>query len=129
MAIEMKRLLNRAFFVEEPIQNATDAINRARQKYFDLTRNGAFSVDVVLPENADEAWLRERLLRPLVYFCESEGMPVPKCPGVFVSMFVGAKLHCIAAADLFEWAREELGANPADLVRDYGTHEIDSAMR
>ena len=67
--------------------------------------------------------LRAWLLRPLVYYCESEGASVPLCPGIFVSLFVGDRLHCVAAAEVLEWAHGEFGLSTEQLRDQYGTAE------
>ena len=127
MAIELNQLLERAFFVED-VQNASEAIGRARQRFTAATQRGGISFEIVMPGHVvDAGWLRERLLRPLVYFCESEGTPIPDCPGVFASLFVGARLYGIAAADLLAWAEAELDVSTEELRERYGTQETEEA--
>lgn len=128
MAIDLKRLLDKAFFVED-VQNATEAIERARRKYVETTETAGMSFEVVAPPEPHETWVRERLLRPLVYFCESEGSPIPRCSAVFVSLFVGARLYCLTVGEVMEWAHQQLGLSPERLRDEYGTHEQDTALR
>jgi hypothetical protein len=129
MAIDVNQLASKAFYVEENVRNATEALQRAVEKYISIYKTSAVSVDLVVPPDADESWARERLLRPLVYYCESEGAPIPKCPGVFVSLFRDANLCCIAVADVIEWAGAQLGLTVEQLREMYGTHELETALR
>jgi hypothetical protein len=129
MAIELSKLLDKAFFSAKPLRNATESIERARDRYLELKRTGATSFELVAPSTLDEAWVRERLLRPLVYYCESEGRPIPDCAGVFVSLFVGEALYCITVADVIAWARGQLGVTVDELRAQYGTHELETAQR
>jgi len=47
---------------------------------------------IVVPAEPDQQWLREQLVRRLIYVCESEGVPVPECSGTIVELFVGPRL-------------------------------------
>jgi hypothetical protein len=128
MSIDLSPLLDRAFFVEE-VQNASEAIERALETYEQASHAGARTFEVVAPEEPNESWLVEELVRPLVYFCESEGSPVPKCGGVVVALFVDRRLYAIAAEQTLLWCSDLLQASAEQLRQEYGTHEIDSALR
>ena len=128
MAIDLNPLLQKAFYVEQ-VQNATEAIERAREEFVAATKTGGRSLEVVVPPEPDEAWAQERLLHPLVYYCESEGTPLPRCPGVFLSLFVGDRLHCVAAADILAWAEQRFGLSADEMRERYGTHERETAYR
>jgi hypothetical protein len=128
MNIDLDGLLERAFFTEQ-VRNATEAVARAREQFAERTRTEGVSFELVAPPQVDEAWVRERLARPLVYFCESEGRPIPRCAGAFVSLFTGDRLHCIAASDAIAWAAAQLHTDNDELLRLYGTHEVDTALR
>ena len=128
MSIDLSRLLEKAFFKEE-LQNASEAIERALEKFEQTAHVGARPFEVVAPTDPDEDWVRERMTRPLIYFCESEGTPVPRCGGVIVALFVGRQLYGIAAEHVIRWASEVLHA-PIEQLRDqYGTHEVETALR
>ncbi len=126
--MNIEKLLGQAFF-EAEAESATPAIESARERFSQLSRTDGFSFEVVAPQQIDEQWLRESLLQPLVYFCESVGSPLPACPGVFVSLFYDSRVHFIVAAEVIAWAEKELQLTTQELGRLYGTHEADTALR
>jgi hypothetical protein len=126
--IDLAPLCAEAFFTCEPT-NASEAIDEARGRFSDAAKMDGFSYEVSAPERPDREWLIEGLVRPLIYFCESSGAPLPACPGVFVSLFVGQRLFCIVAAEVIAWAGALLGEEVKDLGVLYGTHESDTALR
>lgn len=128
MAIDLEDLARRAFFSEQVV-NASEAIERARRQFTAATHGGATSFELVAPAAPDQAWLEERLVRPLVYYCESAGTSLPACPSVFLSLFRGDRLCCIAVADVLAWAEAELGVGADELRARYGTHETETALR
>ena len=128
MSIDLSPLLEQAFFVEE-VQNASEAIERALETYEQMTRAGARTFEVVAPEEPNQSWLVEELVRPLVYFCESEGSPVPRCGGVIVAMFVDRRLYAIAAEQTLLWCSDLLQASAEQLREEYGTHETETVLR
>jgi hypothetical protein len=128
MSIDLSPLLEKAFFAEE-VQNASEAVGRVLQKAEQVTHAGARPFELVAPSNPDEAWLREQLVPRLVYFCESAGMPVPKCGGTIVALFVGPRLYGIPAEDVIRWASELLGTPVEQLRTQHGTHESEIALR
>src|SRR5436190_21312282 len=101
--IDLSRLLDKAFFTEEHVVNATEAITRANDRYLELANGGGASFDIVAPLEPDENWARERVLHPLVYYCESKGATLPRRAGLFVSLFAGDKLYCLVPQDVIAW--------------------------
>jgi hypothetical protein len=121
-------LLGRAFFVADARQ-ATEAIAQAHDHFQRITHTDGHNFEVVAPPDADDRWAREQLLQRLVYFCESMGQPLPRCPQVFVSLFHGDKVYFIAAADVIGWAEQELKLPAQELDELYGTHESETTLR
>jgi hypothetical protein len=128
MAIDLDSLIKRAFFGER-VRNATESVERARQRFLKRTGTDGISFEAVAPTAPDEAWVRERLAQPLIYFCESEGRPPPACAGAFVSLFVGDRLSCIAASDALDWAAQQLRTSVDKLQQQYGTGEHETVQR
>lgn len=128
MAIELSPVLEKAFFVED-VENASEAVARAEQKFEQVTGTGARVFEILAPGEADEQWLREQLVQRLVYVCESEGVPVPECAGTIVALFVGRRLYAISAEDVIGWASGVLNTPVEQLRTQYGTHEIETALR
>lgn len=128
MSIELNRLTEKAFFAEE-VANASEALARAMQKFEQVTHLGARAFEIVAPADPDEGWLREQLVHRLIYFCESEGMPVPDCGGMVVALYVGPWLYGIPGADVLRWASGVLSASIDQLRDEYGTHEVGTALR
>ena len=126
--MDLKGLFERAFFSED-VDNASVSIDKARDKFIELYKTGAESLEYVVPTDPADDWIRERLLRSITFYCESEGRPIPKCAGVFASLFAGHTLYCIAIPDVIAWAVEEFGASVEALRRTYGTQESDTALR
>ncbi|HSN33723.1 MAG TPA: STAUR_1299 family protein [Ideonella sp.] len=121
-------LLDEAFLSDEA-GHATPAIDAARARVSNIANVGAFSLEVVVPDAPDEDWLRERVLRPLVYFCESTGVPAPACTGVFVTFFRGGRIHCVLGGEVIAWSARELGLDVQAIVDRSGTGEREHAAR
>ena len=128
MPIDWSPLLEKAFFVEE-VENASLAIARALEEFEDKNHAGARPFEVVIPSDADEQWVAEELVHPLLYFCESEGAVAPRCGGIIVATFVGRHLYAITAEDVIRWSSELLGRPIEQLREQYGTHEVETALR
>ena len=128
MSIDLSPVLEKAFFVED-VENASEAVARAEEKFEQVTRAGARAFEIVAPPDPDEQGLREQLLQRLVYVCESEGVPAPACSGMVVALFVGPRLYGIAAEDVVRWGSGVLNASVEQLRAEYGTHEIETALR
>lgn len=126
--MDLAPLFQLAFHATDVV-DATQAIEQARARFSAEAKLDGFSYEVVVPGEPDRDWLAERLLKPLVYFCESRGSPIPACPGVFVSLFAGRRLYCIVAAEVIAWASRELGVDVAGLRMQYGLHEQDTTLR
>jgi hypothetical protein len=116
-------------FHSSDVVDATQAIEEARARFAAEAKMDGFSYEVMVPAAPDLDWMKDRLLRPLIYFCESRGAPVPACPGVFVSLFAGRNLHCVLGSEVLAWASRELGVPTADLQTRYGLGEQDTALR
>ncbi|HEX7838493.1 MAG TPA: STAUR_1299 family protein [Kofleriaceae bacterium] len=128
MSIDLSPLLEKAFFAEE-VQNASEAIEHALEKFEHTTHTSGRPYEFVAPTDPDEPWLRDQLVARLVYVCESEGAPVPKCGSGIVALFVGRWLYGIPAEDVVRWASERLGTSVEQLRAQYGTHELETALR
>ena len=128
MSIDLSPVLEKAFFVED-VENASEAVARAEQKFEQVTRIGARGFEIVAPVDPDEQWLREQLVHRLVYVCESEGVPVPECSGTIVELFIGGRLYAIPAEDVVRLASRVLHIPVEQLRMEYGTHELETALR
>jgi hypothetical protein len=128
MSIDLNPVLEKAFFVEE-VENASEALARAEQKFEQVTHIGARGFEIVAPGEPDEQWLREQLIHRLVYVCESEGVPVPECSGTIVELFIGRRLYAVPAEDVVRWASQVLNTSVEQLRMEYGTHEVETARR
>lgn len=128
MSIELSAVLEKAFF-EEEVENASEAVLRAEQKFEQATRIGARVFEIVAPGEPDEAWLREQLIHRLVYVCEQEGVPAPECSGTIVALFVGRRLYAIPAEEVIRWGSRLLSTSVEQLRQQYGTHEVETALR
>lgn len=128
MSIDLSPVLEKAFFVED-VENASEALSRAEQKFEQVTRIGARGFEIVAPGEPDEEWLREQLVHRLVYVCESEGVPVPQCSGTIVELFVGRRLYAIPAEDVVRWASQLLHTPVEQFRAQYGINEVESAQR
>ncbi len=120
--MDITSLLEEAFFAADE-KSATSAIEQARALVSEQAKVDAFSLEVVVPENPDDQWLHERVLHPLIYFCQSIGAPPPNCAGVFVTFFSRGRVHCVLGAEIVAWADHELGLDAQALVDLYGTGE------
>ncbi|HEX8110410.1 MAG TPA: STAUR_1299 family protein [Kofleriaceae bacterium] len=128
MSIDLRPVLEKAFLVEE-VENASEVVARAEQRFEEVTRAGARVFEIVAPGDPDEEWLREQLVHRLVYVCESEGVPVPECSGTIVALFIGPRLYAIPAEDVIRWASRILNTSVEQLRMQYGTHEVETALR
>jgi hypothetical protein len=108
-------------FLTAPAVDANRAIDEARGQLA-----GGFSVDVIVPDEPDEMWAADQLVRPLVYLCESCGARLPRCGNVFVTFFMKDRIACVRASDVVTWARALLEVDDRELVLRYGPQEISS---
>ena len=121
MSLDLSPLLALAFLTADAAR-ANAALDEARAVA------GGRSYEVVAPADPDLAWLEAGLVSKLVYFCEATRSPLPACAGVFVSLFVGERLHAILAADVIAFACEKLGVTSDELVQRHGTGEVRHAL-
>jgi len=128
MIVVIDRLLEEAFFTTE-IANAFDALDEGHATFAKVYDRPGISFEVVLPPSPSDEWVRRRVVGALLYHCQSTGVPVPTCPGVFVSLFVGARLYCVAAYDVLAWASKELHETPEQWLALFGTHELETTIR
>jgi hypothetical protein len=124
--MDIKSLLKESFHSDDA-KLATLAIESARERIETVARTGAFSLEVVAPRVPDERWLRDRVLRPLIYFAQSAGLSPPSCTGVFVSFFHRSRVYCVLGAEVIAWAAIELGVSEIALIAQYGTGESEQA--
>ncbi len=128
MPLDLAALLDEAFLVADATR-ANSALAEARAQFATDPSAKSFSYEVMVPEDADQAWFEGRLLARLVYHCESTRSPLPACQGVFVSLFIGDRLHCVAADKLVAFACERMGTTPEGLVERFGTGEVRHPLR
>lgn len=128
MPLDLTPLLDDAFLVADATR-ANDALAEARASFADAPAAKSFSYEVLVPERPDRRWLEARLLPRLVYHCESTRSPLPLCQGVFVSLFIGDRLHCVSAERVVAFACEVLGTTPEGLVARFGTGEVRHPLR
>lgn len=129
MSIDLQPLLENAFYKEEGVQNASDALERLLKSHENQKRAGARQFEVVAPPHPDESWVRDGLLRRLIYYCDSEGAGMPECAGVIVALYVGSNLYGLLAQRVIDWASGLLSTPPEKLRELYGTHEVETALR
>ncbi|MET0403081.1 MAG: STAUR_1299 family protein [Cystobacter sp.] len=85
-------------FDRAPASLANVAIQRAREQALG-DGSLATSYELLLPDGNVRAWLLNTQLPRLVDYLESRGSRLPRCGGVFLSVFVGDTLHFIHARD------------------------------
>jgi hypothetical protein len=121
MTLDLSPLFAKSFLTS-PAERATIAIAEAREQ----TEGRCY--EIIVPPQPDLVWFEAGLVGKLVYYCEATRAPLPACDGVFVSMFAGAELHCVAAADVIAFACAVLGVSADELVRRHGTGEVRHAL-
>ena len=126
--LDLAPLLDEAFLVADA-HRANGALAEARAQFAHDPSAKSFSYEVLVPEDPGRAWFEDRLLARLVYHCESSRSPLPACPGVFVSLFVGERLHCVAADKVVAFACALMDTTPEGLVDRFGTGEVRHPLR
>ncbi len=134
--LDLSPLWARAFLAGEA-REANALIQQAREAFASLTleRGGVigdpFSYEVVVPEVPEDAdpWFGQTFLPRLIYHCETRRAPLPECGAVFVSAFVGERLHCVAASEVIAFATGLLELEWETLVERHGTGEVRHALR
>lgn len=128
MRVDLSPLLSDAFLTADALY-ANEALTEAREIFAVEPGAKSFNYEVLVPEEPDRNWLEKQLLPKLVYFCESSRSPLPHCAGVFVSLFIGEKLYCVAASRVVAYGGLILGLNTEELVARFGTGESRVPLR
>ncbi len=81
----------------------------------------AVSYEVVLPVSNAAEYLTGSLMPRLIYFLDSGGFKLPRCAGVFVSLFHGDDLFFIRAADAVNELCRITGISPTQMVQRFGS--------
>jgi hypothetical protein len=111
--------LLRLAFARATASEANEAIARIRAEQGDeLSR--AISYELVLPVMDVRSFLLKDTLPRLVNYLESIGAKLPRCGGVFLSVFVGDTLHFLHARDVVALLSEWSGLSMAELSERYG---------
>lgn len=113
----IQALLSRAFHRTRAAE-ASQAIADVRER--EGSHGIAVSYECVIPPEGAVEHLVTRVLPRLVYFLECRGAHLPRCGGVFLSLFVGADLYFVRAADALEELSRMSGLSPEEMVRRYG---------
>src|SRR5262245_31932479 len=80
----------------------------------------ALSYEVVVPASGADDYLTQSLIPRLVYFLDCAGFKLPRCPGVFLSLFSGEDLFFIRASDAVDELARIGGLSPEDMVARFG---------
>jgi hypothetical protein len=81
----------------------------------------ALSYEAVIPPSKPAEYLTGSLMPRLVYFLDSGGFKLPRCAGVFISLFYGDDLFFIRAADAVDELSRITGMSPAQMVQRFGS--------
>ncbi len=111
--------LLRLAFDHAPAIEANEAIARVRTQQGDEFTN-ATSYELVLPAEGVRPFLLDNTLPRLVNYLESRGAKLPRCGGVFLSIFAGDTLHFLHARDVVELLSQWSGLSMAELKERYG---------
>jgi hypothetical protein len=85
----------------------------------------AASYEVVVPAQAAGDYLLSSLLPRLVYFLDSMGYKLPRCSGLFLSLFHGDHLFFVRAADAVDELSRLSGLSPEEMVKQFGANKAD----
>jgi hypothetical protein len=123
----LEALLNRAIRrVRATEANTAIAAMRAQEG----TGNApAISYEVVLPSSEPVNFLTDSLMPRLVYFLDCAGFKLPRCAGVFLSLFSGEDLFFIRAEDVVDELSKISGMSPAQMVEQFGEHDRQSEVK
>ena len=115
---KLQSLLDRAFARVK----AADANQAIADMRIEESPDGrpAVSYEAVLPASEPLEYLTGTLLPRLVYFLDSRGFKLPRCPGAFISLFHGDDLFFIRAADTVDELSRITGMSPAQMVQKFG---------
>jgi hypothetical protein len=81
----------------------------------------ALSYEAVLPASKPMEYLTDSLMPRLIYFLDSSGCKLPRCAGVFISLFHGDDLFFIRAADAVAELSRITGISPTQMVQRFGS--------
>jgi hypothetical protein len=109
----------RLAFERVPAIEANSAIDRMRTQEGDGL-SWATSYELVLPAEGVRAFLVDQTLPRLVNYLESSGAKLPRCEGVFLSVFAGDTLHFLHARDAVRLLSEWSGLSMDELKGRYG---------
>lgn len=121
--------LLRLSFRTVPAAQANEAIDLTRRREGQVDGGPARSYEVVLEPGADFASFAREQLPKLVYHLESIGAHLPEARGVLLAIFFGAELRFVHAGEAMARICQLLGQTPAQLVAQYGTGEVRTAVR
>ncbi|ATB33147.1 STAUR_1299 family protein [Melittangium boletus] len=111
--------LLRLAFAQAPANLANVAITRMRAEVGGESSRG-ISYELLLPDGNVRTWLLDTVLPRLVDYLESIGAKLPRCGGVFLSVFSGDTLHFIHARDVIALLSGWSGLSSDELKRRYG---------
>jgi len=106
-----------------PAVEANEAIAKMRQELGD-DFSEAISYEILLPEEKAVEHLTGSVLPRMVYFLECRGAKLPHCPGVFASLFAGAELYFLHAADVIAALSELSGLSIEEMVKRHGAASV-----
>lgn len=118
MDADTTELLSLAF-ERAPANMANIAIQRARDSVGGES-SLAVSYELLMPDGNVRPWLLDTVLPRLVDYLESRGSGLPRCPGVFLSVFSGDTLHFIHARDAVALLSQWSGLSFDELRTRYG---------
>ncbi len=125
MDATLQPLLDRAFGVA-PAVDANRAISEARESQ---PGEKPASYEVVVKEGQSLPALAAALLPKLVYHLESIGAHPPGCGDVFLSLFVGERLHFVRASEALPLLLEAAQLTAEQAVARFGTGELRRVFR
>jgi hypothetical protein len=125
--MELDELISRAFSSSDA-RNASEAIDRARQTAGGSPDKPLRSYELVLKPGQTLQELASSAVPLLIYHLESLGSHPPECGGIFLSLFVEARVHFISMKDAVAIFAQVLGRTMESLVEEYGTHELRHAI-
>lgn len=111
--------LLRLSFDQAPAALANSAIHRVRD-VVGGEASLAISYELLMPDGNVRPWLLNTVLPRLVDYLESRGARLPRCPGVFLSVFNGDTLHFIHARDAMALLSQWSGLSFDELRTRYG---------
>ncbi len=118
MSDPLQALLAKAFRTA-PAAQANQVISEVRVQEASAFAE-ALNYEIVLPAQGALEHLTTRALPKLVYYLECRGVRIPRCPHVFISLFMGETLHFIRCEDFLEQLVALTGLSPAEMVKRYG---------